>query len=145
MRRVEGSVAIDATANTVFAFVADLDNLPTWQPGILSAEQTSSGPIGVGSSARVQRELMGQRMTVDIEVTDYAPGQRLSLTSSAGGLSISGTMELEPAGSGTLVKVATEIHSRSAFLAPLEGMAERIARDDMRTGLQQLKVAIERG
>jgi uncharacterized membrane protein len=145
MRRVEASLAIDAPADAVFAFVSDLGNLPTWQPGVLSAQQTSSGPVGTGATARVVRELMGQRVTVDIEVTEFEPSRRLSLASTAAGLAISGTMELEAAGSGTLVKVSTEIRTRSAFLAPLEGMAAGIARDDMTAGLQRLKVAIEGG
>ena len=145
MRRVEASTSIDAPAESVFAFVADLDNLTTWQPGVLSAQQTSPGSVAVGTTARVLRELMGQRLTVDIEVTDYVPGRRLALASAAGGLSITAAMDLEPDGQATLARVATEIRAGSAFLAPLEGMAARIAEDDMVAGLQRLKAAIEGG
>jgi uncharacterized membrane protein len=143
MRRVQASQAIDASADAVFAFVADLDNLPTWQPGVVSASQTSSGPVGVGATARVLRDLMGQRVTVDLEVTDFDPGRRLGLSSAAGGLSISAAMDLEPRNEATLVKISTEIRSRSPFLAPLEGMAARVAEDDMTAGLRRLKDAIE--
>ena len=146
MRRVEASAAIDAPPESVFGFVADLDNLTTWQPGVLSAEQTSSGAVGVGTTARVLRELMGQRVTVDVEVTEYLPGRRLALASTAGGLAITAAMDLEPNGDrGTLARVATEIRTESLFLAPLEGMAARIAQDDMVTGLKRLKGAIEDG
>ena len=143
MRRVEASTSIEAPAESIFAFVADLDNLTTWQPGVLSAQQTSPGAVGVGATARVLRELMGQRVTVDLEVTDYVPGRRLALASAAGGLTITAAMDLEPDGQATLARVATEIRSRSAFLAPLEGMAARIAEDDIVAGLQRLKDAIE--
>lgn len=143
MRRVEASQTIGAPPEAVFAFVAELDNLPTWQPGVISAEQTSSGPIGVGSTARVLRELMGQRLTVDVTVTAFDPGQRLALESTAAGLSVSAAMDLEPAVDGTLVHVSTEIRTTSLFLAPLEGMAAGIAQEDMATGLRRLKAAIE--
>ena len=143
MRRVEASTSIDALAEAVFAFVADLDNLTTWQPGVLSAQQTSPGSVGVGTTARVLRELMGQRVTVELEVTDYVPWRRLALASAAGGLSITAAMDLEPDGQATLARVATEIRSGSIFLAALEGMAARIAKDDMVAGLQRLKDAIE--
>jgi carbon monoxide dehydrogenase subunit G len=143
MRRVEASERIGAPADVVFAYVADLDNLKTWQPGVLSAEQTSDGPVGVGATARVLRELMGQRMTADVEVTEYVPGQRLALASVAGGLSVTAAMDLDPDGQGCVVRVSTEIRTNSVFLAPLEGMAARIAEDDMVAGLQRLKGAIE--
>jgi len=143
MRRVESQLTIGAPPETVFAFVAELDNLPTWQAGVISAEQTSSAPIGVGTTARVLRELMGQRMAVDVTVTALDQGRRLALEGTAAGLSVSAAMDLEPAVGGTLVRVSTEIRARSAFLAPLEGMAAGIAQQDMATGLQRLKAAIE--
>jgi uncharacterized membrane protein len=144
MRRVEASLAVDAPADAVFRFVSDLDNLPTWQPSVISAQQTSDGAIGPGSTAQVVRELMGQRMTVDVVITEFLPGRRLALASTAAGIAVSGTMELEPAPAGTLVKVATEIRARG-FLGALEGMAAGIARDDMTAGLERLKAAIEHG
>ena len=67
MRRVEASQTISAPPETVFAFVADLANLPRWQSGIVSAEQTSPDPVGVGSTAHVVRELLGQRLAVDLK------------------------------------------------------------------------------
>ena len=143
MRRVEANVTIGAPPDAVFAFVAELDNLPTWQPGVISAEQTSPGAIGVGTTARVLRELMGQRLTVDVSVTAFDPGRRLALESTAAGLSVSAAMDLEPAPEGTKVVVSTEIRTTSPFLAPLEGMAAGIAQEDMTNGLQRLKVAIE--
>jgi uncharacterized protein YndB with AHSA1/START domain len=143
MRRVETSLAIGAPPEAVSAFVADLDNLPTWQPGVLSATQTTPGPIGVGTTARVLRELMGQRLTVDVKVTAFDPGRRLALESTASGLSVSAAMELEPAADGTTVRMSTEIHSQSLFLAPLEGMAAGIAEQEMTNGLQRLKAALE--
>ena len=145
MRREEASLVIGCLADSVFDFVADLDNLPTWQPGITSAQQTSTGPVGAGATARVVRELMGQQVTVDIQVTDFVPGRRLGLSSDAAGMGISGTMSLEPDGTGTRVTVSTEIRARSPFLAPLEGMAAGIAREDMAAGLQRLKAALEKG
>src|SRR5918994_5291764 len=104
MRRVEGTTTIDASPEAVFAFVAELDNLPTWQAGVISATQTSPGPIGIGATARVLRELMGQRMAVDVAVTAFEPARRLALEGIAAGLTVSASMELEPAPEGTVVR-----------------------------------------
>ena len=58
MRRVEASISIAASPDEVFTFVADVANLPRWQPGILSARRTSPDPVGVGSTARVAQSLV---------------------------------------------------------------------------------------
>ena len=81
MRRVEAGITIAAPPEAVFAFVADLANLPRWQSGIVSAERTSPDPVGVGSTARVVRDMAGQSLTVDLTITDFEPGRRLALAS----------------------------------------------------------------
>jgi uncharacterized protein YndB with AHSA1/START domain len=152
MRRVEASQTISAPPETVFAFVANLANLPRWQTGIVSAEQTSTGPVGVGSTAHVIRELLGQRLGVNLSVTDYQPGRRLALASAASGIGVTAALELEPAavrasggaGGGTLIRFAMEISAQNVFMAPFEGAVAGAAASDLATSLEQLKAALER-
>jgi uncharacterized protein YndB with AHSA1/START domain len=144
MRRVEASKTISATPEAVFAFVADLANLPSWQSGIVSAEQTSPDPVRIGSTAHVVRELMGQRLAVDLTVTDYEPGRRLALASAASGIGVKAALELEPATAGTLIRFAMEIQAQNLFMAPLEGAVAGAAASDVATSLDQLKAAVER-
>jgi uncharacterized protein YndB with AHSA1/START domain len=144
MRRVEASQGISAPPETVFAFIADLANLPRWQTGIVSAEETSPEPVGVGSTAHVVRELMGQRLAVDLTVTDYQPGRRLALASAASGIGVTAHLELEPESPGTLIRFAMEIRAQNLFMAPLEGAVAGAAASDLATSLDQLKAAIER-
>jgi uncharacterized protein YndB with AHSA1/START domain len=144
MRSVEASQTISASPDTVFAFVADLANLPRWQSGIVSAEQTSPDPVGVGSTAHVVRELLGQRLAVDLTVTDYQPGRRLALASAASGIGVKAALELEPVDTGTLIRFAMEIRAQNLFMAPLEGAVAGAAASDVDTSLAQLKAALER-
>ena len=92
MRRVDASQQLPAEPQRVFDFVSDLANLPQWQSGIVSAELTSPPPVGIGSTAHVVRELMGQRLAVDVRVTAYEPGRRLGLSSAASGIGIEATL-----------------------------------------------------
>ena len=62
MRHIERSADLPVTPDTVFAFVSDLSNLPQWQSGVTRAEQLTPGPMAVGSTARVERRLMGQQI-----------------------------------------------------------------------------------
>ena len=144
MRRVEASITIDAAPDEVFAFVADVANLPRWQPGILSATRTSPDPVGVGSTARVVRDLAGQSMTVDLAITEFEPGRRLALSSAASGVSVTATLEMEPAGEGTVARSGIEIQASSFFMSALEGVIANTAAGELTTGLERLRDAIER-
>jgi len=145
MRRVEAGITIAAPPEAVFAFVADLANLPRWQSGILSAERTSPNPVGVGSTARVVRDMAGQSLTVDLTITDFEPGRRLALASAASGVSVTATLEMEPNDDATVVRSGIEIKAGSMFMAPLEGVIANAAGGELAAGLERLRDAVEGG
>ena len=145
MRRVEAGITIAAPPEAVFAFVADLANLPRWQSGITSAERTSPDPVGVGSTARVVRDMAGQSLTVDLTITDFEPGRRLALASAASGVSVTATLEMEPNDDATVVRSGIEIKAGSVFMAPLEGVIANAAGSELASGLERLRDAVEAG
>ena len=143
MRRVEAGITIAAPPEAVFAFVADLANLPRWQSGITSAERTSPDPVGVGSTARVVRDMAGQSLTVDLTITEFEPGRRLALASAASGVSVTATLEMEPNDDATVVRSGIEIKAGSVFMAPLEGVIANAAGSELASGLERLRDAVE--
>ena len=145
MRRVEAGITIAAPPEAVFAFVADLANLPRWQSGIVSAERTSPDPVGVGSTARVVRDMAGQSLTVDLTITEFEPGRRLALASQASGVSVTATLEMEPNDDATVVRSGIEIKAGSVFMAPLEGVIANAAGGELASGLERLRDAVEGG
>ena len=142
MRRVDASQLLPAAPQRVFDFVSDLANLPSWQSGIVSAELTSSPPVGIGSTAHVVRELMGQQIAVDVTITAYEPGRRLGLSSAASGIGIEATLELEPASAGTLARFSMEVRAQSVFMKAVEGMVAGAAASDIATSLERLRTAL---
>jgi uncharacterized protein YndB with AHSA1/START domain len=145
MRRIEAGITIAAAPEAVFAFVADLANLPRWQSGIVSAQRTSPDPVGVGSTARVVRDMAGQSLTVDLTITDFEPGRRLALASQASGVSVTATLEMEPNDDATVVRSGIEIKAGSVFMAPLEGVIANAAGGELASGLERLRDAVEGG
>jgi hypothetical protein len=143
MRRVDASQQLPAAPERVFEFVADLANLPRWQTGIVSAELTSPPPVRIGSTAHVVRELMGQRLAVDVTVTAYEPGERLGLASAASGIGIDAVLELEPAPGGTLARFSMDIRAENVFMKPLEGAIAGAAASDLATSLDRLRAALD--
>jgi carbon monoxide dehydrogenase subunit G len=142
MRRVERKAEIAATPAKIYAFLSDPANLPRWQTGIVSAERTSPLPIRGGSTARVVRELMGQRIAADITVTDAQPDRRLVLASNVSGIGVIATLELTPQGSGTLVAFSMEIRAENVFMAPIEGMVAGGAEQELDSSLARLEAAL---
>lgn len=145
MRRVDASLQLPATPQRVFDFVADLGNLPRWQSGIVSAELTSPPPVGIGSTAHVVRELLGQRLAVDLTVTAFEHGRRLGLASAASGIGIEASLELEPSAGGSLARFGMEIQAQNVFMKPIEGAVAGAASSDLATSLERLRAALETG
>ena len=142
MKRVERSLTIPAPADTVFSFASSLDGLPRWQSGIASAEMTSTGPMRIGSTALVVRELMGQRIEAPLEVTAYDPPRLLQLHSEVSGVKADAILRVEPDGAdASRVTFAMEIRG-SGFTSFIESMIASAAESDIGASLQRLKDVI---
>ena len=139
MQRVERTARIPAPPSEVFAYLADLDNLAEWQTGIVSAERVDDGPMRVGSSARVTRELMGQRLAVPLTVTDYEPPTRLGIASEVSGVKAAAMLELTPADGEVATDLAFAMEIRgSGMTSFMEPMIASAAKGDIESSLQRL-------
>ena len=59
MTKIERSIVINRPVEEVFAAYTNLENHPKWHPGILEAVKTPDGPIGVGTTWRIARKVLG--------------------------------------------------------------------------------------
>jgi hypothetical protein len=125
MKRVERSARIGAAPEAVFAYLADLGNVAEWQTGIVSAELTSPGEIGVGATARVVRDLMGNLVEAPLTVTGYEPPRRLEITSEVSGVKVKAELDVAPAdadgGAASDLNFAMEIRGSfiTSFMEPM--------------------------
>jgi len=139
MQRVERTARIPAPPSEVFAYLADLDNLAEWQSGIVSAERVDSGPMRVGSSARVVRELMGQRLAVPLTVTDHEPPGRLGIASEVSGVRAAAMLDLTAADDGAATDLAFAMEIRgSGMTSFMEPMIASAAKGDIEASLARL-------
>jgi carbon monoxide dehydrogenase subunit G len=76
MAKIEASIVVDRPAETVWKFVTDPANGPKYDPDIISAKQTSTGPLGVGATAEANRKKEGK---VSFRVAEYDPGRKFTL------------------------------------------------------------------
>ncbi|MGZ3639444.1 MAG: SRPBCC family protein, partial [Ktedonobacterales bacterium] len=66
MAHVEGQIIIHRPVDEVFDFVADERNEPRFNPQMRWAEQTSAGPIGVGTTFRAEITSQGRPVVMTI-------------------------------------------------------------------------------
>ena len=76
--RLAASQVIERPPAEVFRFVATdhFQNHPKWDPAVTSITQTSPGPRGVGTTARLVRTDRGRRVEGTMEVTEYQRQQQ---------------------------------------------------------------------
>lgn len=139
MRRIERKARITAPPSELFAYLADLDNLSEWQSGVLSTRRTSSGELGVGTTATVVRGMMGQQIEAPLTVTEHAPPHRLVISSEVSGIGAVASLDLAPAedGKATDLTFAMEIRGSGAtgFMVPMIASA---AAGDIDSSLERL-------
>ena len=115
MARAEVSVVIDCPADEIFAFLTAIEKGTEWQKELVESTQTSSGPVGAGTTIREVRRFMGRTMEATFQVIDFEPNKKMGFQSIAGPFPISGRYELEPAEGGTRVTIEIEAKLSGAF------------------------------
>jgi carbon monoxide dehydrogenase subunit G len=122
MQRVERTATIGSPPAELFAYLADLDNLDEWMAGIVRAEVTSPGELGVGSTAHVVRALGSQQVEAALTVAEYDPPRHLVITSEVAGVRVAASLDLEPAAEeATDLRFAMEIRGSmlTRFMEPM--------------------------
>lgn len=141
MRRLEASIVIPAPPECVFSFIEDVRNLPRWQAGVLSAERTSDGAVGVGSTARIRRELLGRPLVVDLRAGEHDAPRHLGLEADAQGLRVLATLDLAPVASATRVTFGMVLDGRG-LASYLEPPLARAAEKELPDSLKRLRTVL---
>ena len=144
MKRVERRAVIGAPPAEVFAYLSDLENLSEWQTGVKSTRRTSEGEMGVGGTALVVRELMGQTIEAPLTITEYDPPRRLGIGSEVSGVKAHGVLDLAPADDGAATDLSFAMEIRGSMLTSfMEPMIASAAGGDIDASLERLKQRFE--
>ena len=101
MARIEESVEIKRPVDKVFAFTTDAKSWPKWQSTIPEAEQTSQGPVGVGTTFKGTIHMMGLSMKWTAKATEYEPNKKFGKTITCGSLTNEQHNTYDPIEGGT--------------------------------------------
>lgn len=134
---------IDAPVETVFEFMADLDNVPQWVAGVREARVLEGHPQSVGGRVAHVNEFMGRTFESTFEVVEWEPNVAMVFKVLSGPLRGTSRETLEPL-DATSTKVEIEVVGDAAGpFRFMGGVAGRAARQQLETSLDNLKKRIE--
>lgn len=77
------SVEIARPGPEVFEFVANFENNPRWQAGMRACRWTSEETMAVGATYVQEARFLGRRIDTHFRVSEFEPGARISIESTA--------------------------------------------------------------
>ncbi len=101
MARIEESVEIKQPADKVFAFTTEAKSWPKWQSTFPYAEQTSQGPVGVGTTFSGAIRMMGLALKWTSTAIEYEPNKKFGKNISSGPVTIEQHNTYAPIEGGT--------------------------------------------
>jgi len=141
--RFTNTITINRPSDQVFAYLADLENLPHWNYAIEETRKVSAGPVAVGSRFHQVRSVPTRREE-SLEVVELDPGRRLTVRGTLNTLPAELEYSLAPDGGATLLQntVDLTVHGPLALVSPL---ALRQVKASVAANLTVLKTILERG
>ena len=144
MARAEASLVINCPAGKVFAYLTDITKGTEWQSELLEVQQTSDGPVGIGTTIREVRRFLGRNLETAFTVTEYEPDCKLGFKSTSGPIPMRGYYSLEETGDGAKVTMAVEAELTGVFKMT-EPLMVHSAKRQMDADIARLKEILEAG
>lgn len=105
MRRFQTTINISAPPTRVWAVISDVERWPEWTKSVTSVTRTSSGPLGVGSTARVRQPKLAP---ADFVVTRWEPDRGFDWVTRHPLVTAVGGHWIEPTATGSRVTLSVE-------------------------------------
>ena len=144
MATFENTVTIRRAVEDVFAFLADFENIPTWNFAIVETKKTSPGPVGVGTTYRQLRSVPS-RSEEGFQVTAFEPSSRLEVHGDIGPFTATVSYLLAPTDHGTRLTNVVDLEAASGVLRLVAPLAASRVKTAVVANLDTLKQLLEAG
>ena len=142
MARIEESVEIERPADKVFAYTTDAKTWTKWQSTFPEAEQTSQGPVGIGTTFRGSIHMMGLTMKWTAKATEYEANRKFGKNIACGAITNQQHNTYEPAGKGTKFTIVYDMKV-GGFMMLFSPMIVCSTRKALKKALVALKGILE--
>jgi hypothetical protein len=142
MARIEESIEIKAPVEKVFAITTDASRWSTWHTAIPEAEQTSEGPVGIGTTSKGIIRLMGRSMPWTATATEYELNRKFGKNIDSGSVCVEQHNIYTPTPGGTIFGMIYDMKF-SGCIRLMSPMLVRAMRKEMKNSLVKLKQVLE--
>jgi hypothetical protein len=142
MTQIEEGIEIRCPVEKVFALTTDAARWSTWHTAIPEAEQTSGGPVGVGTTFRGTTRLMGRSMPWTATVTEYDANNKFVKNIDSGSVFIEQHNLYAPTPDGTKFTMMYDMKF-SGCIRLLSPLIVRSMRKEMKNSLIKMKGILE--
>lgn len=142
MARIEESIEIKCPVDKVFAYTADAKNWPKWQSFIPEAEQTSQGPMNIGTTFKGVSRMMGRSMRWTAIATEYGSNKKWGKNITCGSVAIEEHVTYNPVEGGTAFTIVYDMKV-GGFLKLLSPVMAGSMRKETKKSLGNLKSILE--
>ena len=144
MITLEKSIFINRPPQEVWDFISNPANMTQWQGATESAEWSSEGPPGVGSTLRQVSKFLGRKIEGTSEVTAWDPPNEYGQKSVGGPITFEVTGKHEPKENGTQINVRFQAEV-GGFFKIAEGLVGKQMEKQFDTDFGALKLILEAG
>jgi uncharacterized protein YndB with AHSA1/START domain len=142
MATLEISTVINRPVEEVFAFASNPENIPKWSSMGSEVKITSAGPIGVGTTYRSVLTILGRRIEVEVEITEYEPNRSFAQKSKSGPFPEENRVTFERVDGGTQVNF-TSVAEPGGFFKLAEPLLVRMIKRQFEADFANLKDLME--
>lgn len=144
MINLDFSTLIDRPVKDVFSFVANPNNMSKWNSAVVSIQQITPGPVGMGTKFKSIGEALGRRIEGEVQVTTYEPDSKSGFQMNAGPMQVNVTLTFKTVGTGTKLNLNAQGNPGGVFKLAQGIMAGQI-KSMMEANLARLKSVLEKG
>jgi hypothetical protein len=143
MIRTSATVFINRPIETVYRFVSEdfFENYPRWSPEVIRLEQTSEGPVRIGTTGWQIRRDRGVRNEASFRVSECTPLRTISFVSMTGP-SFTVRYSFETAPRGTRLTFSFELKPE-LFMRPAQRAIQAAFDDDSRRVVDTIRSLLE--
>lgn len=142
MAKIEESVEIKRPADKVFGYTTEAKSWPKWQSVIPEAEQTSQGPVSVGTTFKGVFRMMGLSMKWTAKVTECEPNRKFCKNIICGSITNEQHNTYDPIEGGTKFTIVYDMKVGGLF-KPFSPMIVSSMRKELKKSLGNLKSVLE--
>jgi len=140
---VLSQVTISADCVEVFKYLKNLENHYLWNPALI--EVTPLMVLDKGSVYTSTRMVLGNKLKATNTVTKFKDNAELQLENNTGLVHYKVNYKLKSVGKNTLLVCETVVGSNNKAFAFTRPVLEALARRELQSDLQALKLAVEHG